>query len=322
MATDTPIDISIIIPFFRAEAYLDECLSSVINQDFTGEYEIVVIDDGSDDNSLEIAEQYLQINPQKIRILRKENGGVSTARNAGLEVMRGHYFLFLDADDCLTPNALQSFYDAAERYNAEVVKGNMLISQDGVRRSSRHNVKNTVIYEQEDCFNQLLLHRKIRGHAGAKFFRAEELANFRFPEGISMAEDLRYCAQVFLRATRVVVLASNVYEYRMHGQSSTDQKYVSGKYIEWLDTIDFLSSKSSNSIQVRSCLSLQIRTLNQIVREARYLPEELRQQVLESLEERRKSWGITLPFLLCRIPGDFRSIARFLKYVSSLNKMI
>ena len=102
-----PLFLSIIIPIYNAETHLPECLDSIVNQDISpAEYEIICVNDGSKDNSLSILKHYSE-NHCNIRIIDKENGGVTTARNAGLEAAEGSYIWFVDADDFLKDNILQ-----------------------------------------------------------------------------------------------------------------------------------------------------------------------------------------------------------------------
>ena len=104
-----------------------ECRASVFDQKFSGSYEVIVIDDSSDDGSFDIAQEYYFVSPEKITILRKENAGVSAVRNAGIDAITGRFFLFLDADDQLPQNSIQQLYDAAVWSEADIVKRNMKI---------------------------------------------------------------------------------------------------------------------------------------------------------------------------------------------------
>ena len=101
--------LSIIIPVYNVEEYLDRCLGSVLDQEFTS-YEVILVDDGSTDSSPLICDRYSATDP-RFRTLHKPNGGVSSARNAGLELAKGEYVMFLDSDDALLPYALDDMMD-------------------------------------------------------------------------------------------------------------------------------------------------------------------------------------------------------------------
>ena len=96
--------LSIIVPVYNAEDYLDRCLISIVEQDFAS-YEVILVDDGSSDSSPLICDRYSDADP-RFRTIHKKNGGVSSARNAGLNLAKGEYVMFVDSDDALTPDAL------------------------------------------------------------------------------------------------------------------------------------------------------------------------------------------------------------------------
>ena len=101
--------LSIIIPVYNAEEYLDRCLESVVDQSFTS-YEVILVDDGSSDSSPLICDRYSATDP-RFRTIHKANGGVSSARNAGLNLAKGEYVMFVDSDDALLPDALERMFE-------------------------------------------------------------------------------------------------------------------------------------------------------------------------------------------------------------------
>ncbi len=122
--------ISIIVPVYNVEAYLRECLDSVLAQSYTN-WECICVNDGSPDNSQAILDEYAQ-RDTRFRVIAKENGGVSSARNEGLNQMKGQYFTFLDADDCYAPHALDLYMSLALKHSADIVEASAyLFSSDG-----------------------------------------------------------------------------------------------------------------------------------------------------------------------------------------------
>ena len=117
------VNISVIIPIYNVEKYLDECIKSICNQTFTN-FEIIAINDGSTDSSLSIIEMYAS-KDSRIRIINQRNEGVSAARNKGLKEARGTYILFIDSDDYILPNTLSYLWECAQETNAEIVLGNV-----------------------------------------------------------------------------------------------------------------------------------------------------------------------------------------------------
>ncbi|HML64706.1 MAG TPA: glycosyltransferase [Dysgonomonas sp.] len=117
------IEISIIIPVYNVEVYLEECLSSVCSQTFIN-YEIVIIDDGSTDSSLSIIKKYAE-KDSRIRFFVQENNGISATRNKGLREAKGKYILFVDSDDYILPDTLLCLWECAQKTDSDIVIGNV-----------------------------------------------------------------------------------------------------------------------------------------------------------------------------------------------------
>ena len=111
--------ISVIVPVYNIELYIEECIKSILNQTY-GKIEILLIDDGSTDRSGEICRKYAQID-SRIKVLRKENGGLSSARNYGMNYAMGDYYLFVDGDDTVEEDICQKLWDLLKKENAEIV---------------------------------------------------------------------------------------------------------------------------------------------------------------------------------------------------------
>lgn len=121
--------VSIIIPVYNTEKYLDRCLQSVVNQTY-GNLEAIVVDDGSTDASLDICQAWAG-RDARIRVLHQENGGLSSARNLGLQAAEGEYLTFLDSDDCMAADKLQVMIEAMEKYRADMCGCDVLAFREG-----------------------------------------------------------------------------------------------------------------------------------------------------------------------------------------------
>ena len=108
-------EISIIVPVYNVEKYLKRCIDSILNQSFT-DFELILVDDGSTDNSGEIIDEYA-IKDERIKVIHKENGGLSSARNVGIEYSKGNYIAFVDSDDYINKNMYKILYKNAIKYN-------------------------------------------------------------------------------------------------------------------------------------------------------------------------------------------------------------
>ena len=116
---NTQPEISVIVPAYNAEEYIERCLKSLLGQDFSKSYEIIVINDGSTDDTLGIVEETAK-DHENVRVFSQENGGISAARNTGLAKVRGKYVLFTDSDDFVERRYLSALYEAAERSGADI----------------------------------------------------------------------------------------------------------------------------------------------------------------------------------------------------------
>lgn len=120
--------ISVIIPVYNVSEYLDECLTSVINQNYPN-YEIIIVNDGSTDNSLEIAKKYQKKHKQLIKLYDKENGGLSSARNYGIKKSTGDYLLFVDSDDYILPNCLEVIGKNLNKKKCDILVYSFLVGE-------------------------------------------------------------------------------------------------------------------------------------------------------------------------------------------------
>ena len=109
--------ISVIVPIYKVERYLVRCLDSIVNQTYRN-LEIILVEDGSPDNCGAICDDYARLD-ERIRVIHQENRGLSAARNAGLDIMSGEYLMFVDSDDRLKSNILQSLFEKAELYSSD-----------------------------------------------------------------------------------------------------------------------------------------------------------------------------------------------------------
>ena len=137
--------ISIIVPVYNAEKYLRETIRSILNQDFC-DFELLLINDGSKDKSLEICNEVAQKHPQ-IRVFNQKNSGVSAARNKGLLEAKGEYIAFVDADDLLEADMLGVLYRCAKEYNADVVSCGAGLVEDGKIVKEEYGTNTLKIYQ-------------------------------------------------------------------------------------------------------------------------------------------------------------------------------
>ena len=206
---------SVVIPAYNVEAYLDECLGSVAAQSF-GDWEAIVVDDGSTDNSAALAETWAMKN-NRFRILKQTNQGLSAARNAGMHLAQGEYLLFLDGDDWLEPHALQILADAAQDEDVLCFGGRRFFQDE-----KRYDEADTPEPKTYACgwdyyqSNALKPRRFAFVSVVLRTYRREFLQKYqlRFKEGI-FHEDNLFTPIVLFCAGKTRTLCKTLYNYRI-----------------------------------------------------------------------------------------------------------
>ena len=315
--------ISIVVPVFNVALYVKESLESIASQDFSFPYEVILVDDCSTDASLEICRQFIEKNhATHFTILENlKNQGVSATRNRGLDEATGRYFMFVDSDDLLPSNALSTLYDAAEKYDVEIVKGNNSIFGQSGESAAAYNVGQRSLIKGAQILTTFYEHEKVRGHPWGKLFRRARLGGYRFPVGVRMGEDLFYCSELFSQASSLILLDRNVYRYRQRGSGSSGSKFESGSYIDWLAAVEKSGQFASDANQKRAHKNLLVRTMAQIARECRKISPASAAPVLEAIEQRCQQWNIRLFDLIVIDRLDLRCIGRYFKLQLALRQI-
>ncbi len=219
--------LSIIVPVYKVEEYLGECVDSLLSQTID-DYEIILVDDGSPDNSGKIADEYAAANPDMIRVLHIDNGGQGRARNFALDIAKGDFVGFVDSDDWVTHDMYEKMYTRAAETGADVVVCDFMERfADG-----RESVLPASLQD-----NWL-------GSAGSscnKIFRRSLVGALRFPVGL-WYEDFYFSAVMLLRSKHTEFIAEPLYIYRC-GQESTMHNNNAAKNLDMLTIMDMLEKE-------------------------------------------------------------------------------
>lgn len=210
--------LSIIIPVYNAEEYLSRCLDSILDQDM-GSYEVILVDDGSSDSSSLICDRYSATDP-RFRTIHKPNGGVSSARNAGLNLAKGEYIMFVDSDDALAPGALTEMTAGLE--GEDFVLGGFIeyIGSITSRNAAPEQSKTYSDGSIAEFFDANIRRNcEMLDAPWAKLFRRKALGMQRFNEKLYYAEDKVFVFEFLSRCKTVRTCASVVYHYHLRGDS-------------------------------------------------------------------------------------------------------
>ncbi|MDE5554956.1 MAG: glycosyltransferase [Muribaculaceae bacterium] len=206
--------ISVIVPVYNSQSYLKECVESVLTQSFS-EWELILVDDGSTDDSNSICQRYASTD-HRVRVISKPNGGLSSARNAGLDIATGKYVFFLDADDELYPYSLSLLYDIAESNNADITIGRAAYTATKPDCDTAHS-KVSLVSPRQLCIDILYQKPDTDNSACWRLFRRSLFDNLRFYDG--WYEDLEIFHKLLMNADTVALTDCVVYFYRKHPAS-------------------------------------------------------------------------------------------------------
>lgn len=243
--------ISVIVPVYNVEKYLKECIESIINQTYKN-LEIILVDDGSPDNCGKICDNYAK-QDKRIKVIHKENGGVSSARNKGLEACTGKYITFVDSDDFIELNFCEVMLKKIKETASDcIVSGYNRVYE---------NKSETIMNSQLQIINQMEFLQKIlqvqlgMGFCHMKLWKSEIIIknNIKFDSQLLVGEDALFCMQASEYVQKVCLLDRALYNYRFNTQSLVrkyDNNYAN-KYLEAMKkTTIYLFSKYNNNLEI------------------------------------------------------------------------
>ena len=217
-------EITVIVPAYNAERYLPDCLDSILGQTFD-DWELIVADDDSSDDTFEIAQEYAAKDP-RIKVLHTDRQGVSAARNACIDVSRGRYLAFVDADDLIETDYLKELHSRAEQNNADIVQCSFcFVHEDGKEILDPNAIDADIMDTNE------IMKAYFRGSLGdirvsvwAKLFRKETFADVRFNPELRIVEDAYYVYECCRKASRVCCFSMTLYRYYQHNGSTMNSR--------------------------------------------------------------------------------------------------
>lgn len=208
--------ITVIVPVYKVEPYLRRCIESIISQTYAN-LEIILVDDGSPDSCGGICDDYAEID-QRITVIHKKNGGLSDARNAGLEQAKGKYIAFVDSDDFVSPQYIGRLYEALVENNADIAVCAEAFVEEGpdgsvlpMKRPLR-DVEGSVTMTARDALSCMLRQDIFDASAWAKLYRSDLFSDVRFPVGYAY-EDVGTIHRLMLKSHRVTYLGEHLYFY-------------------------------------------------------------------------------------------------------------
>ena len=232
--------ISVIVPIYNVQKYVEKCVESIMRQTYK-ELEIILVDDGATDNSPELCEQ-LAKRDQRIKVIHKINGGLSDARNAGLEVATGEYIGFVDGDDYIEPDMYQLLVDNLEEYDADISCCRYTCVWEDGHEKPVGNTKDVDVYRGIEALKEYIYGKTMDPFVWNKLYKSKIINGeepLRFIEGI-LGEDNPFVTELLKKEYTVVLAGESKYNYLQQRKGAiTNSKLSQGKIdsVYWWDTL-------------------------------------------------------------------------------------
>lgn len=239
--------ITVIVPVYNVEKYLEDCIKSIINQTYAN-IEIILVDDGSTDGSLNICKQYAT-EDSRITIIQQENHGVSYARNKGIEIAKGNYITFIDSDDWIEKEFIETLYNEAKEKKADVtICGyNRII---GKNKEKIHFAGEKHDFNSNEYSIKVLNPQTGFGFCHMKLIKRKCIDKVRFDEGLTVGEDALFNMEIAKNIGKAILVEKRLYNYRINENSVVkkfDNNYVQ-KYFKFIQKLQEYICEDENQM--------------------------------------------------------------------------
>ena len=212
--------VSILVPVYNVEKYLRKCLDSLLNQTYPS-IEIILINDGSTDSSLEICQEYAD-KYKNIYVYTYENKGISTTRNRALDQMHGDYLMFVDSDDFIAKKTVEKMMERMQEQQADIVMCGFVMDYYKVIPLFRPVAKNAT-FDTIETLQRMILNKGINNYPWGKLYKASTFENVRFPENTYGFEDTRTIFKAIIQAKKIATMPNRYYHYVQRRGSITNR---------------------------------------------------------------------------------------------------
>lgn len=245
--------ISVIVPIYKVEKYLRKCLDSIINQTYKN-LEIILVDDGSPDNCPQIVDEYAK-NDKRIRVIHKENGGLSSARNAGLAIATGDYVAFADSDDILNVREYEILINLIKKYGVSIsfcehqkVYEDIDINISQTDELNKDKIEKTITIEE--AIKEILLNENVGNYVWTKLFKKELFDGIEFPVGRTF-EDVAILYKIIDKVDKIAYTNEKLYYYLFGRPGAITAKFSEKKVCDSFEyhykQYKFFSDKYENA---------------------------------------------------------------------------
>jgi glycosyltransferase involved in cell wall biosynthesis len=242
--------ISIIVPIYNIERHVEQCIASIISQTIT-DLEIILVNDGSTDNSGEICDQFASID-KRIRVIHKKNGGLSDARNKGIESAKGDFIGFVDGDDFIEPKMYETLYNLNIKHSADISTCKISTIRNNKTSKEKKYTNKTTIFNSYEAI-KFMYGGKLTGYSACnKLYSSKLFEEIKFPNN-RIFEDAAIMYKLYDNANKIVQIDWPFYNYVYREQSITHSKFSEKRFDivkNYCETTEFMKQKYPNMCEM------------------------------------------------------------------------
>ena len=266
--------VSVIVPVYRVEAYLEKCVQSILAQDME-DFELILVDDGSPDGCGEICRRFAE-KDGRVRCIRKENGGLSDARNAGIGAARGEYLSFIDADDYVEKTYLSFLLSLIRAVpGCKVSQANHFVERNGKSRPE-YSLEDRAVFSAHDAFEAVLYHDRVDVSGWGKLYHRSVFDTLRYPKG-RLYEDTCIFGDILL-STDVYVYGGRPQYHYVQRENSIVNKRFSENTMQFVEAVERLTDTALRAYPdlKQACLRRMTHARLSVLRYMEHCPQEYR----------------------------------------------
>ena len=253
--------ISVIVPVYNTKDYLQRCFDSLKNQTIFDKLELIFIDDGSSDGSSELLDSFL-INNVNVNVRHIENNGVSNARNLGIEIAKGNFIAFVDADDWIDNDYFEMLYNAAIKTNADIVCSSFIAEYEDGKQVYNNLIKEEINLTHTCAIKAFLKGNSMDVNITDKLFTKEIIGEKRFEKNIKISEDRLFLFQCLMETSSVYVLPHCKYHYFMNHNSAMQKDFSQNRLDDLIvmnKIIKIIQEKEPHLLIYAECMEIDVK---------------------------------------------------------------
>lgn len=238
--------ISVIVPIYKVEDYLDKCVLSILQQTYQN-LEVILVDDGSPDNCGAICDQFAKAD-SRIKVIHKTNGGLSDARNVAIDVMRGEFVAFVDSDDTIAPDYIEVLYGLIEKYQAQMSVVDFAFNYEGVPLHLEDRQYREKSYTANDAIEEMFYQGDFDDYAWCKLYQRSLFKEIRFPKGL-IYEDTFVSYRIMALCEKIAYCNKQMYYYLIREDSIEGQSFSANKLDSAMQIFDSMENEHFDLIK-------------------------------------------------------------------------